>query len=496
VNALDEYTALLTEIDRLNSAVSLLQWDQRTHIPARGHTGRAKVIGKLTKMSFELATSDRLGGLLEELAGRDDLSEQQRASVRVVGREYRRHKAIPPDLFERFTVDRVISESAWEAARKASDFAAFAPHLKKMVEYAQQFADRFGYEDSPYDALLEEYEPGMTAAALEAITAPLRGELVPFLQRLMEDGTAPDTSFLDRSFPVAAQRALAAEALQTIGYDFDAGRIDDTTHPFTIGIGPGDVRVTNRYHEKIVLSGLFSALHEGGHATYGQGIPDALRPLGLADGASYGIHESQSRLWENMVGRSLPFWRSFRPAVVKAFPTLGAHTAEELFRAANVVAPSLIRVEADEVTYNLHIMLRFELEVALLNGSLAVRDLPGAWREAMRRYLGVVPDCNADGVLQDVHWSAGMIGYFPSYLLGNLYAAQLFAAAERAAPDLASKLGRGETQDLLRWMRDAVHRYGRMYDPDDLIERVTGKALESSYFLEYVRTKYSEVYRL
>jgi len=496
VDTLTEYKALLGDIDKLNSAVSLLQWDQRTYIPAGGHTGRAEVLGKLSKMAFELATSDRLGGLIASLEGAEDLSELERASVRVVGRDYRRNKAIPADLFERFTIARVNSESAWEQSKDSSDFASFAPHLSEMVRYVRQFAELYGYDESPYDALLEEYEPGMTAARLRAIIEPLKAKLVPFLRHLMENGSAPDTSFLRGRFSVKAQRDLAMEALRAIAYDFDAGRMDDTTHPFTIEIGPGDVRVTNRYHEDLVLSGLFSALHEGGHALYGQGIPETLRPLGLADGASYGIHESQSRLWENMVGRSLPFWRYFHSKIADALPTLGGRSPEDLCGAANVVQPSLIRVEADEVTYNLHIMLRFELEVALLTGDLDVMGLPDAWRDGMRRYLGVEPTCHADGVLQDVHWSAGLIGYFPSYMLGNLYAAQLYATARRELPNLDEQIERGQATVLLEWLREKIHHQGRIYEPETLIQLVTGEPPRSTFFVDYVTEKYSRVYGL
>ena len=494
MDTLTAYKTHLGEVSKLESAVALLQWDGRTHIPRCGHEGRAEVLGKLSKMAFELAVDDRLGGYLEELEARDDLSSIEQASVRVVGRDYRRNKAIPPELFGRFTVARAKSETAWEQARAASDFRAFAPHLKEMVDYARQFAELLGYEESRYDALLQNYEPGMTRAKLQDIIDPLRDRLVPYLQRLMSSGTPPDAAFLNGRFEVDAQRRLATDALHAIGYDFDAGRMDDTTHPFTIGIGPGDVRVTNRYHEDMLYSGLFSALHEGGHALYEQGIPEKLRPLGLADGASFGIHESQSRTWENLVGRGLPFWRHFRPHLVDAFPALADHTADELCAATNRVRPSLVRVEADEVTYNLHIMLRFDLEVALLDGTLRVDDLPSAWREGMDRYLGIVPETDADGVLQDVHWSAGMIGYFPSYMLGNLYAAQLYATAQREIPDLEERIERGDTGALLEWSREKIHRHGRVYDPEELIERVTGKPPSSEAFLRYIEEKYGAIY--
>jgi carboxypeptidase Taq len=490
------YKAHLQEIGKLNSTLALLHWDQRTYLPPKGQEARAEVIGKLTKMVFELSIDDRLGRYLDKLEKRDDLSEEERASVRVVGKEYRRRKAIPPDFYERFAIASSKAESVWERAKAKSDFSLFRPHLEEMVEFARRFAEYYGYEESPYDALIEDYEPGMTSRELRAVIEPLRAELVPFIERLKEKGTPPETDFLRGTWPSEGQRTLSLRALRAIGYDFDAGRLDPTVHPFTISTGPNDVRVTTRFIEGDLLSGLFSSLHEGGHALYDQGIDNKLRWSGLDEGASYGIHESQSRMWENLVGRSRPFWTFFKPILAEVFPAFADLSADAIYRAANVVEPSLIRVEADEVTYNLHIMLRFELEEGLITGKIAVRDLPELWRDAMDRYLGIVPEDDAHGVLQDVHWSSGLFGYFPSYMLGNLYSAQIFATAKEEIPNLDERFAEGDFAPLLTWLREKVHRFGKIYEPKDLVKRITGEEPDSSHFVGYITDKYSEIYKL
>lgn len=496
MRTLAAYKAHLREIGKLGSALTLLQWDQRTYIPSRANEARAETIGKLAKMTFELTVADKLGRYIEKLEKDESLSPQDRASVRVVAKDYRRNKAIPPDLFERFAVARSRSESAWEKARADSDFAAFRPHLEEMVDYSRQFAEYYGYTESPYDALIEGFEPGMTSREIRGIIAPLREKLVPFVKRLQTEGTRPNDTFLKGHFPAAGQRALSMRALEAMGYDFSAGRLDTTVHPFTTAIGPSDVRVTTRFLEDNLLSGLYSSLHEGGHGLYDQGIPAELDWTGLDQGSSFGIHESQSRTWENMIGRSQAFWSFFRPILVQTFPELSSVTADALWRASNVAEPSLIRVEADEVTYNFHIMLRFELEDELITGKIAVADLPELWRDAMTRYLGVTPKDDASGVLQDVHWSAAYFGYFPSYMLGNLYGAQLFAKLEKDMTDLGERIRRGDLAPIREWMREKVHRFGRILGPKELLKEVTGEEPDSSYFLRYVMKKYGEVYRL
>jgi len=496
LDTLAAYKEHLREIGKLESALALLGWDQRTNLPRKGHPARAEVIGKLTKMVFELSVSDKLGEYLEDLQGREGLTDEERASVRVVGKSYRRHKAIPPAFYEEYAIASSRSETVWEEAKEKSDFRLFQPHLARMIDYARRFAEYYGYEDSPYDALIEEFEPGMTSAELRTIIEPLRSELVPFIKRLQQEGKRPDDKFMQGTFPEEMQRTLSLRALTAMNYDFDAGRLDQTVHPFTTTIGPSDVRVTTRFLPHNILSGLASSMHEGGHALYDQGIPDDLRWSGLDEGASYGIHESQSRMWENLVGRSRPFWQFFAPIAGKIVPQLAPIPAEALYRAANIAEPSLVRVEADEVTYNLHIMLRFELEEGLITGRIDTADLPELWRDAMQRYLGVVPEDDAHGVLQDVHWSSGLFGYFPSYMLGNLYSAQFFGAVRKEIPDLDEKIARGKLSELLAWLREKIHQYGKIYQPKELIERVTGHAPDSSHFVRYIVDKYTDIYDL
>jgi carboxypeptidase Taq len=496
LNTLTHYREHLAGMAKLGSAISLLGWDQHTHMPPKASDFRAQVIGKLTKLQFELLVGEALSGYLSELRQAPDLSPTERGSVRRVGKNHDRNKAIPASLIEAQSIAQSEAQSAWVKARKASDFAVFLPHLKKMVEFARKFAEYYGYEEHPYDALMEDYEPGMTCKKLRQIIDPLREALVPFLKRLVDEGAAPNVEVLQGSFDTETQRRMAHDALERIGYDFDAGGLDNVAHPFTTTIGPGDVRITNRYLEKQLLSGLFGALHEGGHALYNQGMPEELFTLGLASGSSNGIHESQSRMIENQIGRSRPFWSFFQPILARFFPQFASASPEDLYRAANVVAPSLIRVEADEVTYNFHIMLRFELEAGLIDGTIAVDELPSLWNDAMKRYLGVVPPNDAQGVLQDVHWSMGAFGYFPSYMLGNLYAAQMLVTLREELPTLDGQIEASDFAPLLGWLREKVHRWGATYDPDELIERITGHGLTSAHFVRYVTEKYSEIYRL
>jgi carboxypeptidase Taq len=465
-------------------------------MPRRGVATRAQVSGKLSKMLFELSVSDELGRYLEQLEERSNISLEETASVREVRKQYRRRKAIPPELIEEFNIARSKSQATWAEARRTSDFALFLPHLKKMVEYARRFADYYGYEDHPYDGLLEEYEPGMTSVQLRQIIEPLRGEIVRLIRRLSDQGSRPDSSLLEGTFDIDTQRRLARRALKVIGYDFDAGSLDDVPHPFTTAIAPGDVRVTNRYVDAAFTPGLFAALHEGGHALYDQGMDEKLFHLRLARGASYGVHESQSRMIENVVGRSRPFWMFFQPILAEFFPQFTHASPDDLYRAVNVVAPSLIRVEADEVTYNLHIMLRIEIETGLIDGSITAADLPRRWNETIERYLSVVPANDAQGVLQDVHWSMGSLGYFPSYMLGNLYAAQLHAKLRDEVTDLDERIASGNLRALVDWLRENVHRYGAVYPPTELIQRITGSPLDTSHFMRYITEKYADVYRL
>jgi len=384
---MDRLKEYVREIRELEAAAALAHWDQRTYMPPRGLEARARVVGRLERLVFERLVSSKLDQLLKGVEAELDVaSELERALVQHWRREHDRKRAIPPDLYQKFVETCSRAEAVWEQAKAKSDFAMFAPHLGEVVELVRKLAELLGYKEHPYDALLEEYEPGMRASRLKEVIEPLRAELVPLLQRL-EEGSPPPARPVG-PFPIPAQRALARKALELIGYDYSAGRLDDSVHPFTIGLGPGDVRVTNRYSEDDPFSALFGALHEGGHALYDQGLPPKLAWTELDSGASFGVHESQSRLWENQIGRSLPFWQFFHRHLVEHLPAFEGTGPEEVWRMVCQVQPFLIRVEADEVTYNLHIALRFELKLELIEGRLSVERLPERWNQAMESYPG------------------------------------------------------------------------------------------------------------
>jgi carboxypeptidase Taq len=496
LDTLASYKAHLQEMNMITSALTLLSWDQETHMPPRGIAVRSQVTGNFSKKLFELSIAPELGEYLETLKNDDSLTVEERASVRDMAKAYHRQQAIPPAMIEEQAIVQSQAQAAWVEARKKSDFTVFQPLLTKMVDFARRFADYYGYEEHPYDGLLEGYEPGMTVKKLQGIIDPLREQLVPFLKRLTTEGTAPDTSVIEGSFDTVKQLEVARVALDLIGYDFDAGALDIVAHPFTTSIAFDDVRVTNRYLEDHITFGLFGALHEGGHALYNQGMPENLYNLRLSGGSSNGIHESQSRMIENQLGRSLPFWKHFQPVLAKIFPQFGDVSPEALFKAVNVVEPSFIRVEADEVTYNLHIMLRAELEAGLIAGEIQVADLPARWNDAMERYLGVTPTNDAVGVLQDVHWSVGYYGYFPSYMFGNLYASQMATTIAQDLPDLDERIAAGDIHVLIDWIKTHVHQYGSVYQPDELMTRITGGPLDASHFVRYVESKYSDIYGL
>jgi len=388
-----------------------------------------------------------------------------------------------------------MARDVWAKARAESNFAMFAPHLKELLELKREVARLIGYEEEPYDALLDEYEPGAKSSDVARTFAALRGPLSAFVRQLSESKKKPDGSILHRHFPKAAQEQFGRRLAEAIGFDFKSGRIDVSTHPFCSGTSPGDVRLTTRYQEDFFSPAIFGVLHEAGHGLYEQGLNGAhlFTPLGTA--ASLGIHESQSRMWENMVGRSRPFWEHFYPDCQRAFPeALTGVSLDAWVGAINNVSPSLIRVEADEVTYNLHIILRFELERAMIAGKLEVVDIPEAWNAQMKELLGITPPDDREGCLQDIHWSMAGFGYFPTYALGNLYAAQFFAAAHKAIPDLTERIRRGEFRTLLEWLRENIHRHGQRYRADELVQRVSGAPLSIEPLMAYLRGKFGPIY--
>ncbi|MES3628761.1 MAG: carboxypeptidase M32 [Longimonas sp.] len=495
--SLSDLKDALAPIEDLKSAAAVLSWDQETYMPEGGAEARARQIATLKTMAHERFVTDEVGALLdraETAVEAGDASAVEADLVRVTQRAYDRARKLPASLVSAFSQAASRGQTAWKQARANDDFDHFAPHLKELVDLTVQKAEALGYDTERYDVLLDEYEPGMPTSTVVDTFADLREELVPIVEAIA-DQPAPNDAMLHGTFPADAQRAFGEQVIADFGYDFDCGRQDLSAHPFTTSFGIRDVRLTTRFDEAFLPSGLFSTLHEAGHGLYEQGIAPELARTPLAEGASLGIHESQSRLYENMVGRSRPFWQHYYGDLQEVFPeALAGVPGADFYRAINRVEPSLIRVEADEVTYNLHIMLRFELERALVQEDLAVDDLPAAWNDRMASYLGVTPNSDANGVLQDVHWSFGAIGYFPTYALGTLMSAQIDDALRQDLPDLDAQMASGQFDALLQWLRERIHQYGRRLDAPELLKQATGQPLDAGPWLNYVQKKYSAIY--
>jgi carboxypeptidase Taq len=495
------YTELIRRVKEarlLESCGSVLGWDERTYMPHEGSAHRAEQLALLAGMTHNMLTAPRIGELLWTLQQSPLLRDPQSmpaVNVREIRRTYERAVKLPSTLVEELARTTTRAQQVWQEARKADDFPAFRPWLEKIVHLKRQEADAVGYKAAAYDALLDEYEPGATTAEITRVFADLRADLVPLLGELKATGKRPRHDLLEREYPVDRQQIFGQAAAAAIGFDFSSGRLDVTTHPFCSGIGPGDCRLTTRYNARHFNEGFFGILHEAGHGIYDQGLPTEHfgTPMGAA--ASLGIHESQSRLWENQVGRSRPFWVHFFPRARQVFhDALHDVRLDDWLFAINDVQPSFIRVEADEATYNLHIILRFELEQALINGDLKPVDVPGAWNERFQKSFGLVPGSDAKGCLQDIHWSMGGLGYFPTYTLGNLYAAQFMDQARKDLSDLDDDFERGDFGRLKTWLNEKIHRQGQRFWPRDLCARVSGFPLTHQPLLAYLRKKYSPLY--
>lgn len=490
----------LRDVEDLISANAVLGWDEATYMPPGGAEARGRQSALLSRLAHERFTDPAVGGLLDDLApwaaalAPDSVDA---ALVRVTRRDYERATKVPTAFVQRMAEHASASYHAWQKARPADDFAAVRPFLETTVELSREYASYFPGFSHPFDPLIDAVEEGMTVEGARALFATLRPALVDLIGAIGERPPIDD-GCLSGTFDVDAQRAFGEDVVRAFGYDFERGRQDTTAHPFMTKLGRGDVRITTRFRADDVADGLFSTLHEAGHAMYEQGVDDGLDGTPLFGGATSGVHESQSRLWENIVGRSLPFWRHYYPRLQAAFPAaFGDVDVSTFHRAINKVAPSLIRVDADEVTYNLHVMLRFDFELALLEGSLAVADLPDAWRERMAADLGVAVPDDRRGALQDVHWYAGQVGgAFQSYTLGNVMSAQIYAAAERALPDLDDQIAAGMFGPLRAWLTSHIYRHGRMFTAPELIARATGAPLGVESYLAYLHTKYGALYGL
>jgi carboxypeptidase Taq len=496
---LDQLKSILGEVEDLKATTSVLQWDLEVNMPPGGLERRSHQIALLDRMSHEKFTSDQVGNLLTELEDRvadlDPDSDEVRL-IQVTSREYSRATRVPPEHVSEFRQATTRGFKAWQEAREQSDYSIFKPHLEKLVSLQRRYANYFQPYDHIYDPLLDQYEPGMKTKDVQLIFADLRPKQVDLVQALGNSGQVDD-SFLKQAFDEQIQWEFGEEVISNLGYDWDHGRQDRSPHPFTIDFGREDVRITTRIDPFFFNPGFFSTLHECGHALYNQGVDSSLARTPLEGGASLGIHESQSRLWENLIGRSLPFWEGHYPRLQELFPTqLGSVDLQTFYRGINRVEPTLIRVDADEATYNLHIMLRLELEIALIEGTLEVDGLPAAWNDGMQSYLGITPPDDAHGVLQDVHWASGLMGYFPTYSLGNLISLQLWERIKQDLPNLDDDIRQGEFSNLLGWLRENVHRHGAKFEPQEMVERITGSKIDAQPYLRYLDTKFSKIYGL
>ena len=503
IDIYNEFTTLLLELYQLKSVLALLDWDTQVNMPEKGAQRRGETVAYLAGLLHNKFVSREFEKLIKSVRKLDQegkLAEKQSAIVREVYREFVREKKLPENFVRELAQVTSEAHQVWVRARRENKFRFFLPYLERIIDLKRREAEYVGYKQSPYDALLDTYEPGAKAVEIDRIFTDIKEFLVPFLKKIQSDQIGLKKSkirTLRGNFSTDKQQELGKMVAEALGFDFTAGRIDLAVHPFATNFHPGDVRITTRFDTRDLFYSLMSTIHEVGHALYEQGLPVENFGTPLAESISLGIHESQSRVWENQVGRSLPFWKYFYPTLRRKFPQpFGKIKLEDFHRVLNSVNPSLIRTEADEVTYNLHIILRFELEKALIEGEITPAELPKLWKKKMKDYLGIVPKTDREGVLQDIHWSAGLFGYFPTYTLGNLYSAQFYAAAKLSNPGLESQFSRGKFAKFSAWLKTNIHIHGKFYSADQLCKKITGKPLNAKYFKDYLASKYSQIYQL
>ncbi len=496
---LRQLNEVMAEIEDIRHSQALLGWDQQVYMPTGGAEERGFMQGTLGKIAHEKFVNDEMGLLLEDLKKQmnsmDPDSDDYRI-IKVTAKDFDQERRVPIDfIIEREKVTS-LAQQAWMKARSNSDFSIFLPHLERVIDLAKHFITFFPASEHPYDTLLDMYEDGMKTSDVQLIFSSIRPKQVELIKAISEKPQVDD-SFLKLPYEENKMWEFSARVAAAFGYDFSRGRQDPTAHPFCQSIGPDDVRITSRWVPKLPFALLFGTMHETGHALYEQGIGKKWSRTALEGGTSLGIHESQSRMWENLVGRSRPFWNHFYPELQDIFRSqLGNVSLDQFYRAINKVAPSFIRVEADEATYNLHIMLRLEIEIGIIGGTMNANDLPMIWNEKMKDYLGVVPPNDALGVLQDVHWSGGMMGYFSTYALGNLVSAQLWEQILKSEPEISTKIQNGDFNSLLAWLRTNIHQHGRKYPPKELIQRVTNSPIDPEPYIRYLSAKYGEIYHL
>jgi len=490
---------LLGEVSDIKRVVEFLDWDQQVNIPPKGHEARGQQMATLGKLAHEKSTTDEVGKLIDDLkkefAGADHASDEA-ATIRVASRNYDKATRVPSSFVAEQAVVSSKAFEVWGEAREKSDFSIFQPHLEKVVELTKKYISFFPPADHPYDILLDEYEPGMKTAEVKSIFDGLRPKQVELIKAIASKDQVKD-DFLFVEYDEEKMMDFGVDVITKYGYDWNRGRQDKALHPFQTTVSVNDTRITTRFEEDNPTAMIFSTMHEAGHAMYEQGVNAVYDRTPLESGTSLAVHESQSRMWENLVGRSLPFWEHFFPSFQKTFPSqLGGVDINSFYKAVNKVEPSLIRVNADEATYNLHVMLRLELEIAMVEGSVSIKDLPEIWNTKMEEYLGITPPNDAKGVLQDVHWSSGLVGYFSTYALGNLISAQLWEKINEDISGLDDQIRAGNFSELLEWLRKNVHQYGQKYEPQTLVERVTGSRITSEPYIRYLTKKYSDIYGL
>ena len=491
--------SILAEVADLNGAAGILGWDQQVNMPPGGAKARGQQLGTLRSIAHQKFTSKEVGKLLDDLQSQIetlDPDSNDARLVKVARRRYEKQTRVPKEYIVELSQITSVAHHVWQQARKENDFELFRSTLEKIVELRQRYAGFFAPFDHVYDPLLDDFEPGLKTHEVQAIFAILRDQQSELIREISQKPVTDD-SFLHQSFDEKKQWDFGVEVITHFGYDWERGRQDRSAHPFTSSSSRDDVRITTRFMPDFLNPALFATMHEAGHALYNQGIDPALSRSPLTGGASLAVHESQSRMWENLVGRSLPFWEFFYPRLQEVFPDqLGKVDLVSFYKAVNKVQPSLIRVEADEATYNLHIMLRLELEIALMDGSLAVKDLPEAWNTRMEKFLGITPPTDSEGVLQDVHWSGGMIGYFSTYALGNLVSTQFWECVNKEIPNLSEKIRNGEFSSLLGWLRTNIHQHGAKFEPQELVQKITGSKIDPAPYMRYLRAKFGSIYGL
>ena len=494
---LEQLKEKLGEVADIGRAASILSWDQQVNMPPGGNEARGQQLATLSKIAQEKFITDEVGELIEDLKQElNGADTDEAALVRVAARDYDKARRVPPSFIAEQALVTSKAFEAWMEARNKSDFSIFQPHLEKVVELIHKYISFFPPADHPYDTLLDNYEPGMKTAEVKAIFDGLRPKQVKLIKAIASSKQVKD-GFLFKKYSEKKLMDFGVNVITRFGYDWTRGRQDKAPHPFAETFSVNDVRITTRYEDDNPLAMLFSTMHESGHAMYEQGVNPSYDRTPIAGGTSLAVHESQSRMWENLVGRSLPFWEHFYPAFKKQFASqLDGVSLKSFYKAINKVKPSLIRVNADEATYNLHVMLRLELEIGMVEGSIPVKDLPEVWNTKMQEYLGITPPDDARGVLQDIHWSGGAIGYFSTYALGNLVSAQLWEKINKEIRDLDDQIRHGDFSELLAWLRKNIHQHGQKYEPQKLVETVTGSRISPEPYVRYLTKKYSEIYGL